>query len=67
MNQMKSINALTIIITWVIGHFLVCNVQHYLTATYFYNVPFISLVFIAAIYIHSRIFMHMAFKVLDYI
>lgn len=63
---MKSINVLMLVIIWMSGHSLVYNVQHYLTEVYVYNIPFILLLFVGAMYLHSRIFTYMTFKILDH-
>jgi hypothetical protein len=55
------------IITWVCGHVLIYQIQHYLTETYGYNIPFIVIVFLLAVYAHYRLFIHMTFKVLSYL
>ena len=64
---MKKFNLLMMITTWVVGHLLIHNVQRYLTETYEYNVPFIIVLFGAAVYAHYRLFTHMIFKVLSYL
>jgi hypothetical protein len=64
---MKSINILMIVAIWVFGHSLIYNTQYYLTEIYAYNIPLIIVVFVAAVYLHSRLFKYMTFKILDHI
>ena len=64
---MKSINILILIAIWVFGHSLIYNTQYYLTEIYAYNIPLIIVVFVAAVYLHSRLFKYMTFKILDHI
>jgi hypothetical protein len=62
---MKLINILILIAIWAFGHSLIYNTQYYLTEIYDYNIPLIVVVFIAAVYLHSRLFTYMTFKILD--
>jgi len=64
---MKQFNLLMMVTTWVCGHILIYQIQHYLTETYGYNIPFIVIVFLLAVYAHYRLFTHMTFKVLSYL
>ena len=64
---MKQFNLLMIVTTWVCGHILIYQAQHYLTETYVYNIPFILGLFLSTMYFHYRLFSHMIFKVLSYL
>ena len=64
---MAKINILMMVITWVCGHILIYQTQHYLTEIYVYNIPFIVGLFFAAMYAHHRLFHHMTFKILSYL
>lgn len=64
---MKKINLLMMVITWVIGHVLIYNTQHYLTETYVYNIPFIISLFLLTMYAHHRLFTYMTFRILAYL
>ena len=55
------------VITWVFGHILIYQTQHYLTETYVYNIPFILALFFIAMYTHHRLFHHMTSKILSYL
>jgi hypothetical protein len=64
---MKQFNLLMMVTTWVCGHILIYQAQHYLTETYVSNIPFILGLFLLAMYSHHRLFTHMTFKVLSYL
>lgn len=56
-----------VVITWVFGHVLIYNVHRHLMETYLHNVPFLTVLFLLAVFAHYRLSIYMASKVSTYL
>ncbi len=64
---MSKINLLMVVMFWITGHMLVYTSHTLLVGIYVDNIPFMTVLFVLAVFAHYRLFTHMTSKISTYL
>jgi hypothetical protein len=64
---MNKINLLIVVMLWVTGHLLIYTIHSRLMEVNIGNIPFLTVLFLLAVFAHYRLATHMTSKVSTYL